>query len=222
MFAFIPPATPLQRPLPPAGPTWVHEAKIDGWRALVRRDEAGVAILSRAGTDLTTRFHAIAEAALALPVDTMLDGEIVGVGDDGLPDFHRTGRRGVAHDLYVFDLLWLRDVDLRPEPLSRCRAELVKVVAKVGEPVKLVEAFADAAKLLATAEAMGLEGIVSKRLDQPYRSGTRCGWIKVKTRSWRDRNRERWRAVERARDCISLEMKRQREQQAWPARQAWR
>jgi ATP-dependent DNA ligase len=59
------------------------------------------------------------------------------------------------------------------------------------------ESFEDAGKLLAAADAMQLEGIVSKRRDGKYRSGTRSGWIKVKTAAWREANRERGRLFER-------------------------
>ena len=48
-------------------------------------------------------------------------------------------------------------------------------------------------ELMAAAERMGLEGVVSKRRDAPNRSGTKCGWVKVKTQAWREANRERWR-----------------------------
>ena len=54
------------------------------------------------------------------------------------------------------------------------------------------EAFDDAEKLLAAALELGLEGIVSKKRDQPYRSGKNLGWVKVKTAAWREVNRDRW------------------------------
>jgi bifunctional non-homologous end joining protein LigD len=63
--------------------------------------------------------------------------------------------------------------------------------------LRLSDGFDDGVKLLAAAERMGLEGVVSKRRDAPYRSGTECGWVKVKTQAWREANRERWRLFER-------------------------
>jgi len=65
--------------------------------------------------------------------------------------------------------------------------------------LRFSESFTDGAKLLASAEKMGLEGIVSKRRDGAYRSGTGCGWINVKTQGWREANRQRWRLFERRR-----------------------
>ena len=63
--------------------------------------------------------------------------------------------------------------------------------------MRLSEGFDDGAELLAAAERMGLEGVVSKRRDAPYLSGTRCGWIKTKTNALREANKERWRLFER-------------------------
>ena len=56
--------------------------------------------------------------------------------------------------------------------------------------VRFSESFSDAEKLLAECERLGLEGIVSKRADLPYRAG-RCDWVKVKTKAWREANRDR-------------------------------
>jgi ATP-dependent DNA ligase len=55
----------------------------------------------------------------------------------------------------------------------------------------------DGVKLLAAAERTGLEGVISKCRHAPYRSGTECGWVKVRTQAWREANRERWRLFER-------------------------
>ena len=63
--------------------------------------------------------------------------------------------------------------------------------------LRFSEAFDDAEKLLAAALELGLEGIVSKKRDQPYRSGKNLGWIKVKTAAWREANRDRWEMFER-------------------------
>jgi ATP-dependent DNA ligase len=59
------------------------------------------------------------------------------------------------------------------------------------------EEFSDPLKLLATAEKMGLEGIVSKRRNACYRSGTVKNSVKVKSKSWRDANRDRWELFQR-------------------------
>jgi ATP-dependent DNA ligase len=63
--------------------------------------------------------------------------------------------------------------------------------------IRAIEAFDDGYRLMFEAESMGLEGIVSKRRDSPYRSGTKSGWVKVKTRAWRAANGERSRLFSR-------------------------
>jgi bifunctional non-homologous end joining protein LigD len=65
--------------------------------------------------------------------------------------------------------------------------------------LRVSESFDDGIELLKVADRMGLEGIVSNRLDAPYRSGRRAEWIKVNSASWREANRERRRLFERAR-----------------------
>ena len=64
-------------------------------------------------------------------------------------------------------------------------------MAGAGDALVVSEAFGDASALLAECERLGLEGIVSKRIDQPYRSGSHTDWIKVKTAAWRAANRHR-------------------------------
>ena len=66
-----------------------------------------------------------------------------------------------------------------------------------GDLLRFSEAFDDAEKLLAAALELGLEAIVSKKRDQPYRSGKNLGWIKVKTAAWREVNKDRWEMFER-------------------------
>jgi bifunctional non-homologous end joining protein LigD len=83
-------------------------------------------------------------------------------------------------------------------PLVEREALLTGLILKAADSrLRLSETFDDGVKLLAAAEKMGLEGVVSKRRDAPYRSGTKCGWIKVKTLGWLLRNRDRWRLFER-------------------------
>lgn len=75
-------------------------------------------------------------------------------------------------------------------PLITRRRVLRKLVPKPGV-LRMSESFSDPIKLLESCEAMGLEGIVSKKADQPYTSGKNAAWIKVKTLSWRAANQDR-------------------------------
>ena len=101
---------------------------------------------------------------------------------------------------YAFNLLHLDGGDLRPLPLIERRRRLKRLLRRAKVPcLHLVKAFDDGQELLEGAEHHGLEGVVSKRRDAPYRSGECRNWRKVKTTTWREANRERWRLFEAAR-----------------------
>ena len=94
----------------------------------------------------------------------------------------------------------LNSHDLRGEPLDSRRERLRKLLIDAGNPMlRFSDDFPDPQKLLAVADRMGLEGIVSKRRDEFYRSGKNPGWIKVKTSTWRAANRERYKLFEKNR-----------------------
>jgi bifunctional non-homologous end joining protein LigD len=199
---FIPPCQPTPRIAPPRGPGWQHEIKFDGWRIQLHKAGANVRLLSRHGHDLTSGFPAIASALAALPADTaILDGELVAMNGEGLPDFRALHRRSAGAPLavWLFDLLELDGRDARPCPLCERRQQLEDQLAPLPRDgvLRYSESFADPDRLLAAAHHLGLEGIVSKRCGAPYRSGRRPEWLKVKTESWRRANRERWRLFER-------------------------
>src|SRR5262244_2556839 len=93
--AFIEPCLPSPADRPPSGPGWIHEVKLDGFRMMVRRDPAGVRLMTRNGHDWTDRFPLIFEAAGALQVRSfLLDGEAVASDGDGLPVFDRLRSTG--------------------------------------------------------------------------------------------------------------------------------
>jgi ATP-dependent DNA ligase len=87
---FIAPCLPSRAERPPAGPRWIHEIKHDGFRMMVRRDGAGVRLLTRNGYDWADRYPLIAAAAGALGVRScLIDGEAVAYDADGMPSFNR-------------------------------------------------------------------------------------------------------------------------------------
>jgi bifunctional non-homologous end joining protein LigD len=141
--------------------------------------------------DWTDRVPSIAEAMLRLRVRSVtLDGEAVCCDGRGVTDFDRLrsamarlGSRDVV--LFAFDLLELNGEDLRPHPWDTRRATLAGLLRKVGPGIRLSEHLegADGTTVLAHACRMGLEGIVAKRRDRPYRSGRCLDWIKVKNPS---------------------------------------
>lgn len=167
---------------PPRGPEWAYEMKWDGYRAIVGVRGGEVRIASRRGNDVTAKYPELHPLADALPVDdTVLDGELVVLDDDGRPSFHAIQRHERAATLMLFDVLRLdgRDVTALPWRERRALLDRLALTGVCWQTPRVVEGDADAA--LDTATRLGLEGIVAKRGDSPYRPGTRTtAWQKVK------------------------------------------
>ena len=185
---FIAPCLPTNGRAVPSGPQWIYEIKHDGFRFICRRDGDRVRVFSRRGIDHSDRAPVIAETLLALNVRSItIDGEGVVCGPDGVTDFDRLraamGRKGSRQAfLYAFDLLELDGQDLRREPWETRRATLASLLRKVSDGIRLCDHNdgADGETVFSHACRMGLEGIVAKRRDRPYRSGKSPDWIEVK------------------------------------------
>jgi bifunctional non-homologous end joining protein LigD len=175
--------------------------KFDGYRVQAHKMGSRVILFSRNGHDFTERFPSVAQLLRELPAKAaVLDGEVVASDADGRLNFARLhvrwNRPGAIH-LWAFDLLALNGRDLRPQPLVKRQECLQVLLERFGCPaISLSEPFKDGMALLREAENRGLEGVVSKRQDAPYRSGDCRDWRKVKTAAWREVNRERWRLFE--------------------------
>ena len=188
--SFVKPALCRSVERPPGGGAWVHEVKFDGYRVQLRVQNGAATLRTRSGLDWTSRFPAIARDARALP-DSLLDGEVVALDRDGAPDFaalqaalsEETTDRLV---LFLFDALFAGGRDLRGEKLGRRKEVLTRLVADAhaGDRLRYVEHFTSGGEaVLRSACRMSLEGIVSKRLDAPYRSGRTEDWTKAKCRA---------------------------------------
>jgi len=173
---------------PPTG-DWIVETKLDGYRLMARIDERGEAtLITRGGHDWTTKLKPIAAAVAALGVrSAWLDGEIVVIGDDGVPDFNALqnaidNANSDAIEYFVFDLPFHDGRDLRKVALRSRRALLASLLAGDGsERVRLSQAFtATPAQVLEAAKRMRLEGIIVKRPDAPYVSQRSDTWLKIK------------------------------------------
>jgi bifunctional non-homologous end joining protein LigD len=180
---------------PPSGPEWLHEVKFDGWRGQLHYASCAAQVFGRSGSDLTGPLRTVGAALLALPArSAIIDCELVACDAEGRPDF-RAMMFEKRKDLcaWCFDLLLLNGLDLRGKPLDVRRGMLQTLLRKASLPsLRFSEEFPDPLKLLAASEQHWLEGVVSKRRDQPYRSGRNRGWVKVKTVVWRAANRERY------------------------------
>jgi bifunctional non-homologous end joining protein LigD len=181
---FVPPCIPTRAHKVPVGRDWVHEIKHDGYRLQVRRSGGSVRLFTRRGYDWSGRYPAIAATAATLRAASFtLDGAAVVCGADGVAVFDALHRRGIVTPamLYAFDLLELDGQDLRELPLRDRKKRLRKLLGRrrVGI-VPSEHTDEDGAMVFRQACGMGLEGVVSKRLSAPYRSGPSRDWIKVK------------------------------------------
>lgn len=173
----------------PTGDAWLHEIKFDGYRVLCRLKEGKARFFTREGNDWTARFAALAQPAAALAVrEAFLDGEVVVLQKDGSSSFQRLQEALSAGDgarlvYYVFDLLYLDGYDLKNVPLLRRKellAELLKHGGKSGRLRFSDHVIGDAEKFFQRACETGLEGIISKRKESPYRPGRARDWLKIK------------------------------------------
>jgi bifunctional non-homologous end joining protein LigD len=177
---------------PPQGPGWAHEIKFDGYRLQLRVEGGKATLKTRAGLDWTAKFKEIAAAAKHLP-DCILDGECCALDAGGSPDFPALQAAlsdGKSENLilFLFDGLFDGGLDLRNLPLTERKArlkalmdDLPKTAATRLRYVDHFETGGDA--VLQSACRMHLEGIVSKRLDAPYRSDRSESWVKSKCRA---------------------------------------
>lgn len=174
---------------PPAGDRWLHEIKYDGYRIGCLIDKKGVRLISRNGKDWTHVFPSIADAAKKLRTsDALIDGEVAMVMDDGRTSFEAlqqaaAGSRSHTPLVYfVFDLLRLDGERLDQLPLEERKARLRSLVgSRQTGRVRYVEHIVGGGEtLFEHASRIGLEGIISKRRDVPYRTGRHDSWQKTK------------------------------------------
>jgi bifunctional non-homologous end joining protein LigD len=170
----------------PDGPGWLFEVKWDGYRALGYLTGGEARLISRNGNDLTERFPSIARAmprATKSP-SAVVDGEICALDEQGRPSFSamQQGKAGTPIVYEVFDLLEVEGEPLVDLSLSERRARLEALLDGRNTTVRLSEAFADGHALYGAASEQGLEGVIAKRADCPYRQGKRTReWLKIKT-----------------------------------------
>ncbi|MEU3911906.1 ATP-dependent DNA ligase [Streptomyces sp. NPDC029721] len=184
----------------PRGPGLAYEPKFDGHRMVVLRTAEGVVLQARSGRTVTAAFPDLEAAARQLPAGTVLDGEVV-VWHAGRTDFALVQRRAAATparaaalartlpaSYAAFDVLELSGLDVRAQPYERRRALLVDLLVPLGPPLQPVPMTTDpdlAETWYETLPASGIEGLVVKRLDQPYPSGRRA-WRKLRHTNVRD------------------------------------
>jgi ATP-dependent DNA ligase len=184
----------------PREPGLAYEPKFDGHRMVMFRQSDGVVLQARSGRIVTAAFPDLAAAARELPDGTVLDGEVV-VWREGRIDFAAVQGRAAATpgrapglaarlpaSYAAFDVLAAGGADLRPRRYAVRRERLEELLAGLGPPIQPVPMTTDpelAATWYETLPGIGVEGLVVKRLDQPYKAGTRA-WRKLRHTDTRD------------------------------------
>lgn len=176
---------------PPNSDGWCHEIKFDGYRMQLRVEDGAAVLKTRKALDWTEKFGAIAKAAKSLP-DVLIDGEIAALDHHGVPHFSTlqaaiSDGKTSALIFFAFDLMFAGGEDLRGLPLGERKARLKKLLEArkgKGRLIQYVAHFEESGDtILEAANKLSLEGIISKKLDAPYRSGRSESWTKSKTRA---------------------------------------
>ena len=187
----IEPALALLKHRPPTDSRYIAEIKFDGYRGAIHIEPGGVHFLTRGGHDWTARFPAVADAAGELGVaSAILDGEAVLLDEQGRSDFgalqRSLGGRGGklasgSSVFYAFDLLYLDGHDLQTMDLSSRRHLLEELLDGREGAIRFSEQIeGDAVSIFNAGCENGLEGVIFKDPDSPYRSGRTGDWVKVK------------------------------------------
>ena len=171
----------------PKGDGWLHEIKYDGYRMHARIDHGRIKLLTRTGLDWSHRYKRTIQALGALMVrSAYIDGELCALNADGVPVFSQLQAaldEGRTNQLvfFAFDLLYLNGQNMTKLPLLKRKERLQRVFKWEISGLRYSEHVAgDGPRFRAQACKLGLEGVVSKRGDQPYVPGDRGIWVKSK------------------------------------------
>jgi bifunctional non-homologous end joining protein LigD len=169
---------------PFSDPDWIYERKLDGIRCLAHRDGSGVRLLSRTDRDMANQYPEVVRAlADERSRDFVVDGELVAFDSRGVTSFQRLQRRGrerVAVFLYLFDVLRLDGEDIRDLPLRERKSRLRRGLAFHDKVRYAPHRNEQGERMYREACQKGLEGIIAKRADSPYRATRSSDWRKLK------------------------------------------
>ncbi|MGJ7506025.1 DNA ligase D [Variovorax sp. GT1P44] len=173
----------------PASGDWIYEIKFDGYRLMTRIQDGKATLVTRGGHDWSAKMPTLARELEQLGVrSAWLDGEIVVLDEKGLPKFNALqnafDRKASTEQIvyFLFDLPYFEGYDLREAPLGARRQLLEEFLKERGtDRIRFSAAFdADPASILASAQRIGLEGVIAKRTDAPYASRRTEAWLKLK------------------------------------------
>jgi bifunctional non-homologous end joining protein LigD len=176
----VQPIIPIRRKEPFDDPEWLFEFKYDGFRGLFYLEQGRCRFISRNGNVLS-RFEALGNhVAATLHVDdAIIDGEVIAPDETGRPQFYELLRVPRSACYVAFDILWADGTDLRSLPLDERRRRLQGILPK-GSPIvsEALSVEGRGRELFELMRTNDLEGIVAKRLADPY--DTRVRWLKIK------------------------------------------
>jgi bifunctional non-homologous end joining protein LigD len=162
---------------------WLYELKWDGYRALAQIRNGKVRLYSRNDQDFNNDYPEVVKELESLPGNIVLDGEVVAVDSDGVSRFQLLQNKKSDKDqkvlYYVFDILYFDKFDLRGMAFEK-RLEILKEVVKPNGNVRLSETYTDGIELFKSAKHLGMEGVIAKRKECPYREGRSSDWLKIK------------------------------------------
>ena len=178
----------------PSGMGWLYELKYDGYRMLGFCENGKTVLYTRNGNNCTSSFPAAAEALTRALKEraAVVDGEMVVVNENGIPDFsalqaHMKAKDAKGLNYVLFDLLALDGEDLRGRPLFE-RKQKLKALIKNAPPILSYSEHTEKMTKAGLLELKrrGMEGIVAKRAHSPYVAGKNGDWLKLKFRSTRE------------------------------------
>src|SRR5437870_4584319 len=166
-------------------PGWVVEDKYDGFRMIAEIRRGKVSLYSRNGKIISHSYIEVAKALEGVKCDAVIDGELVAIGKDGVSHFQllQNALRHEAKLLYcAFDLMFENAEDLREQPLLERKKRLKAILPRDRLIAFSPHRKGDGTKFFAEADRKGLEGLMAKRADSAYASGSRTpDWLKIKT-----------------------------------------
>ena len=172
--------------LPDDRSKWEYQLKLDGYRAIAFKTGNTLHLRSRNDNDFSRRYPAVLRGLAKLPDETVIDGEIVALDEEGRPSFNAL-QNSIGSEtsvvFYVFDLIVLSGRDVSAEPLTARRALLERtVLPTLADPVRYAGILeASLRDLIHAVKTQGFEGLVAKRCNSRYESGLRSGaWMKMR------------------------------------------
>jgi bifunctional non-homologous end joining protein LigD len=171
--------------LPQESENWLYEVKLDGYRCIAVKTAKDTQLFSRNHNLFNTKFPTVAKALSGVEPETVLDGEIVALDEEGRPSFNVLQNSRVATTrifYYVFDVLIYRGKSLLKLPVALRRGFIASAIGSCPDDIRVSQDLSDSAeRIVAAARKLGLEGIVAKQKNSSYEPDRRSGaWVKYR------------------------------------------